>query len=531
MLENFLSTSKAISFLGCITQLHFFHFLGSTEALLLAVMAFDRFMAICKPLHYPFIMNRQVCIQMAFTIWAIPFLHALLHSIMTSRLNFCGSNHIHHFFCDVKPLLELACGNTELNRWLLNTLTGTIAIGLFFLTFLSYFYIITHLFLKTRSCSMLHKALSTCASHFMVVVIFYAPVLYIYISPASGSSLEEDRIIAVMYTVVTPALNPLIYTLRNKEVMSNQTSVIEFFLLGVTDIQEPQPFLFAVFITIYFVNITGNGAILTIVISDTRLHSPMYFFLGNLACLDICYSTVTVPKMLENFLSTSKAISFLGCITQLHFFHFLGTTESLLLAVMAFDRFVAICKPLRYSVIMSRQLCILMAVAIWTIAFLHALLHSVMTSRLRFCGSNQIHHFFCDVKPLLELACGNTELNLWLLNTVTGTVASVPFFLTFLSYFYIITYLFLKTRSCSMLHKAMSTCASHFMVVILFYAPVILKYIRPSSGSSLDQDRVIAVMYSVVTPALNPLIYTLRNKEVRSALTRKMRRWLRLDKI
>ncbi|XP_036032345.1 olfactory receptor 12D2-like [Onychomys torridus] len=313
--------------------------------------------------------------------------------------------------------------------------------------------------------------------------------------------------------------------------MSNQTSVTEFLLLGVTDIQELNPILFAIFFTIYFVNITGNGAILMIIISDSRLHSPMYFFLGNLACLDICFSTATVPKMLENFLFKSKAISFLGCITQLHFFHFLGSTEALLLPVMAFDRFVAICKPLHYSVIMNNQLCIQMTVTIWIIGFLHALLHSVMTSRLRFCGSNHIHHFFCDIKPLLDLACGDTELNLWLLNTVTGTIALSPFFLTFLSYFYIITYLFLKTRSCSMLRKALSTCASHFMVVILFYAPVIFTYIRPSSGSSRDQDRVIAIMYSVVTPALNPLIYTLRNKEVRSALNRKMRRWLQLEEI
>ncbi|CAH6790206.1 olfactory receptor 12D1 [Phodopus roborovskii] len=308
--------------------------------------------------------------------------------------------------------------------------------------------------------------------------------------------------------------------------MPNQTSATEFLLLGVTDIQELNPILFAIFFTIYFVNITGNGAILMIVISDPKLHSPMYFFLGNLACLDICYSTVTVPKMLENFLSTSKAISFLGCITQLHFFHFLGSTEALLLAVMAFDRFVAICKPLHYSVIMNYQLCIQMTITIWIIGFLHALLHSVMTSHLRFCGSNHIHHFFCDIKPLLDLACGNTEINLWMLNTVTGTIALSSFFLIFLSYFYIIAYLFLKTRSCSMLHKALSTCASHFMVVILFYTPVIFTYIRPTSSSSLDQDRVIAIMYSVVTPALNPLIYTLRNKEVRNALTRKMRRWL-----
>ncbi|EGW13254.1 Olfactory receptor 12D2 [Cricetulus griseus] len=437
MLVNFLSTSKAISFLGCITQLHFFHFLGSTEALLLTVMAFDRFMAICKPLHYSVIMNRQVCIQMAVTIWAIPFLHALLHSIMTSHLSFCGSNHIHHFFCDVKPLLELACGNTELNRWLLNTLTGTIAIGLFFLTFLSYFYIITYLFLKTRSCSMLHKALSTCASHFMVVIIFYAPVLFIYISPASGSSLEEDRIIAVMYTVVTPALNPLIYTLRNKEV-------------------------------------------------------------------------------LINLLFRHRTISFLGCITQLHFFHFLGSTEAILLAVMAFDRFVAICNPLRYTAIMNPQLCLLLAAMAWTTSFFYALMHSVMTAQLNFCHSHKLSHFFCDVKPLLEVACDNQ----WLLSVVTGSISMGAFLLTLLSYFYIIAFLLFKNLSFRMLRRALSTCTSHFMVVCLFYGPVGFTYIRPTaaSASSMSEDRMVAIIYSAVTPVLNPLIYTLRNKEVMLAL-------------
>ncbi|XP_026910950.2 olfactory receptor 12D1-like [Acinonyx jubatus] len=301
--------------------------------------------------------------------------------------------------------------------------------------------------------------------------------------------------------------------------MLNQTSVTAFLLLGVTDIQALQPYLFVVFLAIYMVSVVGNGAVLLVVVSDPRLHLPMYFFLGNLSCLDICYSTVTLPKMLENFFSTHKAISFLGCISQLHFFHFLGSTEAMLLAVMAFDRFVAICRPLHYSVIMNYQLCTRMAVTVWTIGFFHALLHSMMTSRLNFCGSHQIHHFFCDVKPLLELACGNTELNRWLLNTVTGTIAMGPFFLTLLSYFSIIISLFSKTHSCSVLHKALSTCASHFMVVILLYAPVIFTYISPTSGSSMDQDQVAAIMYTVVTPMLNPLIYTLRNKDVKAALS------------
>ncbi|KAM9739483.1 olfactory receptor 12D1-like [Dama dama] len=306
--------------------------------------------------------------------------------------------------------------------------------------------------------------------------------------------------------------------------MLNQTSVTEFLLLPVTDIQELQPVLFVVFLAIYIVNVAGNAAILMVVISDPRLHSPMYFFLGNLSCLDICFSTVTLPKMLENFLSTHKAISFLGCISQLHFFHFMGSTESMLLTVMGFDRFVAICKPLHYTLIMNHQVCIQMAVTVWIIGFFHALLHSVMTSRLNFCGSNHINHFFCDVKPLLELACGNTELNQWLLNTVTGTIAMSSCFLTFLSYFYIIIYLFFKAHSCSMLHKALSTCTSHFLVVVLFYVPGVFVYIHPASSSSMDQDQINAIMYNVVTPVLNPLIYTLRNKEVKGALKRMISR-------
>ena len=295
--------------------------------------------------------------------------------------------------------------------------------------------------------------------------------------------------------------------------MLNQTSVTEFLLLGVTDIQVLQPVLFGVFLAIYIVSVAGNAVILMVVNSDPRLHSPMYFFLGNLSCLDICYSTVMLPKMLENFLSTHKTISFLGCISQLHFFHFLGSTENMLLAVMGFDRFVAICKPLHYTLIMNPQVCIQMALTVWIIGFFHALLHSVMTSGLNFCGSNHIHHFICDMKPLLELACGNTELNQWLVNTVTGTIATGSCFLTFLSYFYIIIYLFFKTHSCSMLHKALSTCASHFLVVVLFHVPGVFVYIHPASRSSMDQDQISVIMYNVVTPMLNPLIYTLRKKK------------------
>ncbi|XP_002714368.2 olfactory receptor 12D3 [Oryctolagus cuniculus] len=300
--------------------------------------------------------------------------------------------------------------------------------------------------------------------------------------------------------------------------MENVTMVNEFLLLGLTSVQELQPAFFVTFLVIYLINLIGNGAILAIVILEPKLHCPMYFFLGNLSCLDICYSSVTLPKVLINLLSTHRGISFLGCITQLHFFHFLGSTEALLLAVMAFDRFVAICNPLRYTVTMNPQLCIMLTAMAWIASFFYALMHSIMTARLRFCHSQKINHFFYDVKPLLELACSNTLLNQWLLSVVTGSISMGAFCLTLLSYFYILGFILFKNRSCRILHKALSTCASHFIVVCLFYGPVGLTYIRPASATSMNQDRIVAIIYSAVTPVLNPLIYTLRNKEVMLAL-------------
>ncbi|XP_008707109.1 olfactory receptor 12D3-like [Ursus maritimus] len=300
--------------------------------------------------------------------------------------------------------------------------------------------------------------------------------------------------------------------------MENVTTVNEFLLLGLTSVQELQPFFFVIFLVLYLISLVGNGAILVIVTLEPKLHSPMYFFLGNLSCLDICYSSVTLPKVLITLLSTRRTISFLGCITQLHFFHFLGCSEATLLAMMAFDRFVAICYPLRYTVIMSPQVCVLLAAVAWLTSFFYALMHSVMTARLSFCHSLKLNHFFCDVKPLLELACSNTLLNQWLLTIVTGSIAMGAFFLTLLSYLYVVGFLLFEHRSYRMLHKALSTCASHLMVVCLFYGPVGFTYIRPASGTSMTQDRMVAVIYSAVTPVMNPLIYTLRNKEVRLAL-------------
>ncbi|NWS78686.1 O12D2 protein, partial [Crotophaga sulcirostris] len=308
--------------------------------------------------------------------------------------------------------------------------------------------------------------------------------------------------------------------------MLNQTKVSEFILLGLTDARGLQHFLFFSFLLLYLISLLGNGAIVSVVMAEPRLHTPMYFFLGNLSCLDICYSTVTVPKMLTGFLFGHQPISFDGCLAQLHFFHFLGSTEAVLLAAMAYDRYVAICNPLRYAVIMSQQTCLLLAGASWSTGFVHATMHLVMTSQLSFCGHNHIHHFFCDIKPLLNLACSSTSLNRTLLNVVTTSIVLGPFTLIVLSYLYIISFIFHKVRSPEGRWKPFSTCASHVTVVALLFIPVFFNYTPPSSGSSLKRDVQLSLVYSAVTPALNPLIYALRNQEVRSALKKMLRRKL-----
>uniref|UniRef100_A0A8C6XBR4 Olfactory receptor n=1 Tax=Naja naja TaxID=35670 RepID=A0A8C6XBR4_NAJNA len=299
---------------------------------------------------------------------------------------------------------------------------------------------------------------------------------------------------------------------------NNQTVIKEFILLGFGNISELQQVFFTFFLLFYVACLLGNGAILGVTLVEPRLHTPMYFFLGNLSCLDICYSTVTVPKMLSGFLRKHQSISFIGCLTQLHFFHFLGSSEAVLLGIMAYDRYVAICHPLRYTVIMSKWACITLAGTTWAAGFFHALMHTVVTSQLWFCGPNLIAHFFCDIKPLLKLACSSTTLNLILLKLVTGSIALSPFFFTLLSYFYIISFLFFKVQSWRNRWKSFSTCVSHLSVVAIFYIPVLSNYMVASASDSSKNDMIISVLYSIITPVLNPLIYTLRNQEVKFAI-------------
>ncbi|XP_063159032.1 olfactory receptor 12D1-like [Candoia aspera] len=262
--------------------------------------------------------------------------------------------------------------------------------------------------------------------------------------------------------------------------MVNQTEVSEFIIMGLTNLFKLQKLLFTIFLLLYLAILVGNATIIILIFTEPHLHTPMYFFLGNLSCLDIFFSTVTVPKMLAGFLTEIQTISFKGCMVQLHFFHFFGSSEGILLGMMASDRYVAICNPLRYAVIMRKEVCVLMAAAAWSTGFFNALMHAVVTAHLPFCGPNHVEHFFCDIKPLLKLACGSTQLNLMLLNTVTSCVVMCPFIFILLSYLYIVTFLLLEVRSQSGWQKAFSTCGAHLTVVALLYVHVLFNYMLPT---------------------------------------------------
>ncbi|KAG8449819.1 hypothetical protein GDO86_016476 [Hymenochirus boettgeri] len=299
----------------------------------------------------------------------------------------------------------------------------------------------------------------------------------------------------------------------------NTTIVSEFILLGITNIPQLQSMFFTVFLVIYLFGFVGNLTILIVVITDYQLHKPMYFFIGNLSFLDFFFSSTTVPKMLAGLVMQNKRISLQGCLTQLHIFHLLGSTEALLLSCMSYDRYVAICNPLRYHVLMAKTTCIKMASVCWLTGFLYSLSHTILTSRLPFCKMGVISHFYCDIKPLLKLACTDTHLNQSLFSIMTGFVAIFSFLLIIVSYIFIVTHI-LKINTSQGRHKAVSTCTSHLTVVLLYYGTAFSTYLRPATNDSLEQDRMTAILFTVITPALNPFIYALRNKDVKKALNK-----------
>ncbi|XP_005376090.1 PREDICTED: olfactory receptor 1361-like [Chinchilla lanigera] len=308
----------------------------------------------------------------------------------------------------------------------------------------------------------------------------------------------------------------------------NYTRITEFLLLGLSGKQEQEEVLFWLLLCMYLVTVIGNLLIISAISCDPHLHTPMYFFLANLSSVDICFSSTTVPKMLVNHVVRSKSISYTQCMTQIYFFIIFINMDGFLLSVMAYDRYVAICSPLHYTMIMRPKLCVLLVALSWVITNLHALLHTLLIVRLNFCSNNTVHHFFCDPYPILKLSCSDTFINELMAFTVGGLTSITPFSCITVSYVYIFSNV-LKFPSLQGIRKALSTCGSHLTVVSFFYGAILGVYMHPSSSYSI-QDMVSTVIFTLVTPLLNPFIYSLRNHDMKGPLRKLIIRRLDLSR-
>ncbi|XP_070584455.1 olfactory receptor 5AR1-like [Erythrolamprus reginae] len=298
--------------------------------------------------------------------------------------------------------------------------------------------------------------------------------------------------------------------------MDNGTLVTEFILLGFIGNPWLQNLLFVIFLFVYFITLIGNVIIILAIRAEAHLHSPMYVFLSYLALLDIAFSSVTIPKMLQDFLSERKAISVQCCFTQIFFIMWLSVGEGLLLSVMAYDQFIAVCHPLHYTVMMRKQVCaILICSALFT-GFLYALLNTLLLKTLQFCGPNAIHHFSCEAPQLFKLSCSNTFANQMVIFTL-GSLLGMGALLVILASYILIISSVLRIRSMEGKRKAFSTCTSHMIVVLLYYGTIFFRYLKPTSKDAGNQEIAPSIVYFIATPMLNPIIYSLRNQEVKKA--------------
>ncbi|XP_036984056.2 olfactory receptor 12-like [Artibeus jamaicensis] len=303
------------------------------------------------------------------------------------------------------------------------------------------------------------------------------------------------------------------------ELNGNYSEVTEFVLLGFRTPPKLQILLFFVFLLIYMVTVVGNVSIIIVIKMDSRLQTPMYFFLKNLSALDLCYSTVIAPKALVNFLSDEKKISYNGCAAQFFFFALFVTTEGFLLAVMAFDRFSAICSPLLYPVHMSQRVCVQLVTGSYICGSINSIVQTSFTFSLHFCGENILDHFFCDVPALMKISCVDTSVNEIVLFILSGFIIITTTTVILVSYAYILSTV-LKIPSTQGRSKTFSTCGSHIAAVSLFYGTVFFMYAQPGAISSPEQNKIVAVLYTLIIPMLNPLIYSLRNQDVKDAVKR-----------
>ncbi|XP_062994315.1 olfactory receptor 5AP2-like [Elgaria multicarinata webbii] len=341
-----------------------------------------------------------------------------------------------------------------------------------------------------------------------------------YLLPSSKPPSEEahggePQLMTTVYTTFIPG-EVVPQQIQNG---TNPNAIANFIILGFVDHTELQGLLFLAFLVIYMMTMAGNLLLVVLVVADLHLHTPMYFFLGSLSCLEICYTSTLLPRMLFSLLTGVRTISVNGCLVQYYFFGSLASTECYLLAVMSYDRYLAICKPLRYTSLMNGSLCFWLITASWMRGVLTNTIITSQVLQLSFCGPNKINHFFCDLEPVIKLSCSSTHMVELVSFILASMDTTLPFLLTLISYVYIIINI-LRIRSKAMRQKAFSTCSSHLIVVTLFFGSLIIVYVVPKTDALRALHQTFSLFYTILTPMVNPLIYSLRNREVKEALYR-----------
>ncbi|KAG8510149.1 Olfactory receptor 14J1, partial [Galemys pyrenaicus] len=497
--------SGYISLWECIVQCFAFTLCGNAELSMLTVMSYDRYVAICLPLHYEIIMDVSTCVHGVLGVWISGVISGAMHTAATFSMHFCVSHVIHQFFCDIPQLLKLSCSNEYIREVGVSAFLCLIAFLCIVFIGLSYTQIFSTV-LRMPSAKGRAKAFSTCLPHLAVMILFISAGSFEYLKPPSDSPSALDIFLTVMYTVVPPALNPVIYSLKNQAMKAALRKAFQR--------PEIEILLASLFLILYMVAVSGNILIITTTSMDNSLHSPMYFFLKHLSFLDLCYISVTVPRAIYNSFTQSGYISLGECIVQCFAFVLCGSAELSMLTLMSYDRYVAICFPLRYEIIMDVSTCLQGVVGVWISGVISGTMHTAATFSMHFCVSHVIHQFFCDIPQLLKLSCSNEYIS----DTgVSGFIALVAFLcITFIGMSY--TKIFstvLKMPSAEGRAKAFSTCLPHLAVVILFISTSVFEFLKPPSDSPSALDILLTIMYTVVPPTLNPMIYNLRNKAIK----------------
>ncbi|KAM9312358.1 uncharacterized protein PAF06_010298 [Gastrophryne carolinensis] len=535
LLFDLLSPKKPISLLGCALQFYFFAALASTEAILLSNMSFDRYVAICHPLHYTSVMNPRRCLVLALCTTVVCFLQSIVQTSCVFSLQFCGPNVIEHFYCDLPPLLRLSCSDTVHCEMTSTILVAVFGMYTMITIIISYVFIVSEI-LKMTSAKGREKAFSTCSSHIICVSTFILSVFVVYLRPSSNVFEKQDKVVTVHRDLLNTEVcfQQLVLETMERFILmdiENKTQVTMFEFSGLTDDEDLVPFLFVFFLLFYVTTIILNVGMMALVYTYPSLHTPMYYFLVNLALVDILYSSAVAPKMLSDLLSPKKFISLSGCTVQFYFLTAFACSESNLLSSMSYDRYVAICHPLHYTLKMTHRTCLVLVGYSFSVSFLQSVPAAGCMLTLWFCGPNVIEHFYCDLQALLKLSCSST-VYCEIIGAVLVAVFGVYTMMTIL-----ITYTFIITAIVKMTaksrKKAFSTCSSHIICVSAFVTSIFSVYLRPHSNGFGKQDMVVSVLYLEVIPLLNPLVYSLRNQEVKKNLLQEIlkfsRYWNRLD--